>query len=101
MIGWDALQVPLGLLVAGLLLLSMAWWLLVEYRKAFFTDPVSVMSIEVLASILRMGGPGYLAILTLISGWLMAVGGVFALLFIGGIWAHYVFKAILLTLGFK
>ena len=41
---------------------------LVEYRKAFFTDRLSFMSIEVIANIVRHGGPGYLAMLALVTG---------------------------------
>jgi hypothetical protein len=99
MIGWDALGVPLGLLAVSVLLLSAAWWLLVEYRKAFFTDPLSVMSLEVLTNILRLGGPGYIAMTALIFGGLMGGGSVLALVYIAGIWAYEVLKALSLTLG--
>jgi hypothetical protein len=58
----------LGFIGLGILFLALAWLLLVEYRKAFFADPASIMSFEVLALILRQGGPGYLAALALIVG---------------------------------
>ena len=34
-----------------------------EYRRAFFDDPLSIMSLEVLFQMLRMGGPGYLSVI--------------------------------------
>ena len=66
---------PLGFLALGALFCGVAWLLLVEYRKAFLADPLSVMSLEVLAQILRSGGPGYTAMVVLIAGGLLLVAG--------------------------
>jgi len=59
---------------AGLLLLG-------EYRKAFFRDARSVMTLEVLFAVARLGGPGYLAIMCLIAAVLFVAIGVFGILF--------------------
>src|SRR5438067_2506750 len=105
MIAWDVWQVPLGLLALGALFLSAAWLLLVEYRRAFVSDPFSVMSIEVLANIVKLGGPGYLAMLALITGLPMFLGGALILVALVGFWvyeqASVLLRAISQTLGFS
>ncbi len=70
---------PFAFLGLGVLFVGLAFLLLTEYRKAFFADPASVMSAEVLANILRLGGPGYLAAVALAAGALFLLAG-FALL---------------------
>jgi hypothetical protein len=80
-------QIPLGLIALGALFVGLAWALLAEYRRAFFADPQSVMSIEVLLNILKLGGPGYLAMLALVAGLPMLLGGLMFLLVGIGIWA--------------
>lgn len=98
--GW---HIPLGLIGLGGLFLALAWVVLVEYRKAFFADPLSIMSIEVLANIVKLGGPGYLAMLLLVAGLPMLLGGVLFLLAGASIWAYenaaVVLRAISTTLG--
>ena len=54
------------------------------------------MSLEIIASILGLGGPGYIAMFALMFGGLMAVGSVFAILYIAG---SDLVKAISLSLG--
>ena len=76
---------PFGFLGLGALFCGLAWLLLLEYRKAFRSDPLSVMSFEVLAQILRAGGPGYLAVVVLIAGGLLIFAGVALLLIVGWI----------------
>lgn len=67
----------------GTLLICLALLLLTEYRRAFFADPISVMSLEVLAAILRTGGPGYVAGIALIVGGLFVLSGILVLLVVG------------------
>lgn len=79
--GW---HIPIGLLALGALFVGMAGAFLVEYRRAFFADPRSVMSIEVLLNILRLGGPGYLAMVALVAGLpMLLAGALFTLVFMG------------------
>src|ERR671937_444336 len=82
--GW---HIPLGLMALGALFLGVAWLAVTEYWKAFRTDPAAVMSLEVLANILKLGGPGYLAMLTIVIGLPMFLGGTLLLLFLIGVWA--------------
>ena len=49
------------MIILGAILLWLAWLLLLEYRKVFMSDPVALMSFEVLAAILKQGGSGYVA----------------------------------------
>ena len=81
----------------------MAALLLAEYRRAFFTDPRSVMSVEVLLNILKLGGPGYLAMVAVVAGVPMLFAGVLFFLFFAGFWvfdnAANVLRAISQTLG--
>lgn len=88
---------PLGFLALGALFCGLAWLLLVEYRKAFIADPLSVMSMEVLAQILRASGPGYLAVVVLIAGALLVLAGVALLLIVGWIAVQPLFQAVLPT----
>ena len=67
----------------GALFVCLAVLLLTEYRRAFFADPMSVMSLEVLAAILRTGGPGYVAGIALIVGGLFVLSGLLVLLVVG------------------
>lgn len=59
---------PVAFLGLGGLFVGAAWLLLIEYRRAFMADPASIMSLEVLTNILKLGGPGYLAMMALIAG---------------------------------
>ena len=98
--GW---HIPLGLLALGSLFLAVAWLAVAEYWRAFREDPQAVMSLEVLANILKLGGPGYLAMLASVAGLPMLLGGAALLLFLAGFWviesASGLFRAIGLTLG--
>ena len=85
---------PLGFLALGALFCGLAWLLQVEYRKAFMADPLSVMSMEVLAQILRAGGPGYLAVVVLIAGGLLVLAGTALLLIVAWISIQPVLKAV-------
>jgi hypothetical protein len=98
--GW---HIPIGLMGLGAIFVGLAAALLVEYRRAFFADPRSVMSIEVLLNILKLGGPGYLAMLALVAGLPMLLGGALFFLLFAGFWVYQgageLFRAVGLTLG--
>ena len=96
---------PLGLIGLGALFILAAFGLLSEYRRSSMAHPHSVMSIEVLFAILRLGGPGYLAMLALTIGAVLFLLGTIVLLLVastivlntgGGI-----FTAIGQTLGWQ
>jgi hypothetical protein len=70
-----ALDVPLGLVGVGGLFIFAAWLLLAEYRNVFLDDPLSLMSMEVLAGIVGPSGPGYLAAILLVVGSVMLASG--------------------------
>jgi len=79
---------PFGFLALGAIFVGLAWWLLHEYRKAFAMDPVSLMSLEVLSQLVRLGGPGYVAMVVLIAGVLLLLAGVALLLMVTWIMAQ-------------
>jgi len=90
---------PFALMAGGVLFVWLSLLLLEEYRKAFMTDPMSVMSLEVILTILRCGAPGTLAMLGLLAGASFFGGGVLILV---GLLAYAVpnlWQAIRLTLG--
>jgi len=101
----SVLQIPLGLIALGTLFLAVAWVAITEYWRAFRADPQAVMSLEVLANILKLGGPGYLAMLAIVAGLAMLLGGTVALLFLAGFWVvdlgGTLINAIGASLGFK
>ena len=70
---------PFVMVGTGLGCVWLALILLAEYRKAFTADPVSVMSLEVLVAILRCGPPGYVAVIALFGGALLAGSGLIML----------------------
>lgn len=76
---------PFGFLALGALFFGLALLLMAEYRKAFIADPLSIMSTEALAQILRLGGPGYTAVVVLIAGALLLAAGVVLLLMLAWI----------------
>ena len=90
---------PFALMAGGVLFVWLSLLLLEEYRKAFMTDPMSVMSLELVLTILRCGAPGSLAMMGLICGALFFGGGVLILigLLVSGV--PYLWHAIRLTLG--
>jgi hypothetical protein len=90
---------PFGFLALGLLFVGLAWLLLVEYRRVFIADPLSIMSLEVLAQILRLGGPGYAAVVVLVAGVLLLMAGVALLVIIAWISMQPVVQAVLRTLS--
>jgi hypothetical protein len=92
-------HVPIGLMALGVIFIGLAAALLVEYRRAFFSDPRSVMSIEVLLNILKLGGPGYLAMVALVAGVPMLFAGtLFCTLFVG-FWAYEGAASLLRAIG--
>lgn len=62
-------------MVGGALFIWLSLALLGEYRKAFMANPMSVMSLDVLLSMLRCGTPSAIAVLTLMAGALFLAGG--------------------------
>jgi hypothetical protein len=93
----------LGLMTLGGAFLFLAVLLLAEYRRAFFNDPRSVMSLEVLLNILKLGGPGYVAMIAVVAGVPMFLAGTVFFVLFAGFWvfdnATNVLRAISQTLG--
>jgi hypothetical protein len=90
---------PFALMAGGALFVWLSLLLLEEYRKAFMAAPMSVMSLDVLMSILRCGAPGTIALLGLLVGAVFFGGG---LLFLLGLLSSAVLDlwyAVRLTLG--
>ena len=82
----QALTLPLGLIALGGIFFSLAWLLLVEYRRVFLSNPRELMSLEVLGQILELGAPGYLAALALLmAAVFIAIGGFVLLMILRGI----------------
>ena len=82
----QALTLPLGLIALGGIFLSLAWLLLVEYRRVFLSNPRELMSLEVLGQILELGTPGYVAAFALLMAAIfIAIGGFVLLMIMGGI----------------
>jgi hypothetical protein len=92
---WTGFVVMAG----GALFIWLSLLLLGEYRRAFMASPMSVMSLDVLLSILRCGTPGAWALIGLIAGALFLAGG-FVLL-VGLLFSSLVdlWQAARLTLG--
>jgi hypothetical protein len=78
---WTAVVVMAG----GALFIWLSLLLLGEYRRAFMASPMSVMSLDVLLSVLRCGSPGAIALLGLFVGALFLAGGF--LLFVGPLYS--------------
>ena len=79
---WSLIEGPLATICLGLVLLIVALALLKEYRRLFFADPVSVMSVEVLLQIVaQSGGPGYFAGFLLAAAVLSFAGSFISLAF--------------------
>lgn len=93
------LVMPFGFLALGGLFVGLALLLLAEYRRAFIADPLSLMSTEVIANILRLGGPGYLAMLALIAGVPLLLIGIGLLLLLVWISIQPIAQAVFRTLG--
>ena len=73
--------------------------LLAEYRRAFFMDPGAIMSLEVFANILRFGGPGYIAIMAFIAGFLFLLSGLFLALVIAWFYLQQLLGAVMTSLS--
>ena len=73
---WTGFAVMAG----GALFVWLSLFLLGEYRRAFLASPMSVMSLDVLLSILRCGTPGVVALLGLMAGATFLAGGFVLLL---------------------
>lgn len=92
---WTGFAVAAG----GAVFIWLSLLLLGEYRRAFMANPMSVMSLDVLLSILRCGPPGTVALLGLFAGALFLAGGFVLLVHLlfsamGDLW-----QALRLTLG--
>jgi hypothetical protein len=92
-------MVGMGAACVGLALI-----LLAEYRKAFMANPMSVMSCDVLVAILRCGAPGYVAVIALLGGALLAGSGLIMLVVVLTSESSYrplqhLWQALKLTLG--
>ena len=59
----------------GALFIWLSLTLLGEYRRAFMANPMSVMSLDVLLSIIRCGTPSAMAVITLLAGACFLAGG--------------------------
>src|SRR5688572_7847728 len=92
---WTGLVVMAG----GALFIWLSLLLLGEYRRAFMASPMSVMSLDLILSILRCGTPGAMALLGLIAGALFLAGGF--LLLVGLLFSAVsdLWQAARLTLG--
>jgi hypothetical protein len=66
-------------MAGGALFVWLSLLLLEEYRRAFMASPMSVMSLDVLLSILRCGAPGAIALLGLLLGAVFFGGGLLLL----------------------
>jgi hypothetical protein len=92
---WTAFVVMAG----GALFVWLSLLLLGEYRRAFMASPMEVMSLDVLLSILRCGGPGVIALLGLIVGALFLGGGFLLLAGLSYFAVLDLWQAVRLTLG--
>src|SRR4030095_11973148 len=90
---------PFVLMAGGVLFVWLSLMLLEEYRRAFMTDPMSVMSLEVILMILRCGAPGALAMMGLLAGASFFGGGALILLGLLTYAIPNLWQAIRLTLG--
>lgn len=83
----------------GALFIWLSLLLLGEYRRAFMASPMSVMSLDVLLSVLRCGTPGVIALLGLGVGAIFLAGGF--LLMVGLLYYAVIdlWQAARLTLG--
>ena len=68
---WTGFVVMAG----GALFIWLSLALLGEYRRAFMANPMSVMSLDVLLSIIRCGTPSAMAVITLLAGACFLAGG--------------------------
>ena len=79
---------PFVLMAGGALFAWLSLLLLEEYRKVFMSDPMSLMSLEVLLAIARCGAPGAVGALGLVGGALLFGSGVLLLV-------HLLFRSLL------
>jgi hypothetical protein len=92
---WTGFAVMAG----GAFFICLSLRLLGEYRRAFLASPMSVMSLDVLLSILRCGAPGVIAILGLIAGAMFLAGGFVLLVRLFFSAGTDLWEAVRLTLG--
>jgi len=92
---WTGFVVMAG----GALFICLSLGLLSEYRRAFMSSPMSVMSMDVLLSIIRCGSPGVFALLGLAAGALFLAGGFVLLLHLLYSSLQDLWQAARLTLG--
>jgi hypothetical protein len=64
-----------GVVIMGLAIVYAGYRLLGEYGKAFFENPRAVMTLEVFFDVAKLGGPGYLAMMCVFAGLMIAVSG--------------------------
>ena len=92
---WTGFAVMAG----GALFIGLSLRLLGEYRRAFLASPMSVMSLDVLLSILRCGAPGVIAIFGLFGGALFLASGFVLLVRLLLSAGTELWEAVRLTLG--
>jgi hypothetical protein len=90
---------PFVLMAGGALFAWLSLLLLEEYRKVFMSDPMSLMSLEVLLTIVRCGAPGALGALGLVAGALFFGSGVLLLVHLLFWGLPELWQAIRLSLG--
>ena len=91
---------PFVLMAGGVLFAWLSLLLLEEYRKLFMSDPMSLMSLEVLLTIVRCGAPGAVGALGLVGGALLFGSGVLLLVHLLFRSLPDLWQAITLSLGF-
>jgi hypothetical protein len=92
---WTGFVVMAG----GALFIWLSLVLLGEYRRAFMTSPMSVMSLDVLLSIVRCGTPGVIALLGLLVGAVFLGGGFLLMVGLFYYAGLDLWQAVRLTLG--
>jgi hypothetical protein len=71
----------LGLFAWGIVLGCAGLLLLGEYRRVFFENPRAVITLEIWLQVaLKAGGPGYLAMILLVSAAFFLLGGMATLI---------------------
>ena len=88
-----------AVMAGGALFIWLSLALLGEYRRAFMMNPLSVMSLDVLLSIVRCGTPAAMAVITLLAGAFFLAGGFLLLVGLSFYALLDLWQAVRLTLG--